>query len=72
MPLILRRKRGESILIGNDIKITVTRCKNTHTVLECEAPSDVKIMREELYEEIKKLAICNSTAKSAIHTLTGE
>ena len=49
MPLSLRRKVGESILIGNDTRITVTRTKNTSTTLLIEAPKNVKIMREEVY-----------------------
>ena len=60
MPLSLRRTRGQSILIGNDIRITVTKCKNTHVVLKCEAPPNVKIMREELYNSIKKQLIKES------------
>lgn len=41
--LILARKAGESIRIGDDVKVTVIRVRRNEIRLGFEAPSDVKI-----------------------------
>ena len=46
--LILRRKPGESFLIGNDIKVTVLSSDLNGTRLAIEAPKEVQILRSEL------------------------
>ncbi len=46
--LVLTRRAGESILVGDDIRISVVRI-NVHGVqLKISAPRDVRIMREEI------------------------
>jgi len=51
--LLLTRKRGESIFIGDQITVTVVKIRDNSVQLGIEAPKDVKIVREELllYEE---------------------
>lgn len=49
--LVLTRKRGESILIGDDIRITLVEIKGKGVRLGIECPKDVKILREELTQE---------------------
>jgi carbon storage regulator len=49
--LVLTRKRGESILIGDDIRITLVQIKGQGVRLGIECPKDVKILREELTQE---------------------
>lgn len=55
--LILTRRPGESIQIGNNITLTVTRIlehhgRRTESVrLGIEAPDDVNILREELHQQ---------------------
>lgn len=47
--LVLSRKVGEKILIGDDIAITVVRVQGSNTVrIGVEAPNDVRILREEI------------------------
>jgi carbon storage regulator len=46
--LVLSRKISESILIGNDIRITVVDIRGNQVRLGFEAPDSVKVMREEL------------------------
>lgn len=46
--LILRRKPGETFLIGNEIKITVLSSDLNGTRLAIEAPKEVPILRSEL------------------------
>ena len=50
--LILSRKQDQSILIGDDIKITIVEFKNNTVKIGIDAPRDVTILREELYFEI--------------------
>jgi carbon storage regulator len=46
--LVLSRKIGETIIIGNDIRVTVVDVKGGRVKLGIEAPSDVGIFRSEL------------------------
>ena len=51
--LILTRKLGESITIGDEIKITVLELQGRQVKLGIIAPKDIGIHREEVYEKIK-------------------
>ena len=46
--LVLSRKLEETILIGDDIKVTVARIERDHVRLRIEAPREIPILREEL------------------------
>jgi carbon storage regulator len=46
--LVLSRKIGEQIVIGNDIRVTVVDVKGGRVKLGIEAPTDVGIFRSEL------------------------
>jgi carbon storage regulator len=50
--LILTRKAGESIVVGNSIRITVLENSAGTVRLGLTAPSNVSIYREEIYREI--------------------
>jgi carbon storage regulator len=50
--LVLTRRPGESILIGSGIRIRVLSTSGTQTRIAIEAPDDVPILREEVYERI--------------------
>jgi len=50
--LILTRKVGEGIIIGDDIKLTVVEIKGGTVRIGIDAPKDKKIYRQELYDEI--------------------
>ena len=49
--LILTRRSGETILIGDDIEVTVMRIAGNQVRIGIEAPKDVAIVREELDQE---------------------
>jgi carbon storage regulator len=51
--LFLTRKPGESILIGDDIEITVMEIKGRHVKLGFNYPADAKILRKEVYDRIQ-------------------
>lgn len=52
--LILTRKLGESITIGEEIKITVLECQGKQVKLGIIAPRHVKVHREEIFEKIQE------------------
>ena len=49
--LVIGRKPGEYIMIGDDIKVKVVKSDNGDLRLAVEAPRDIKITRGEIYEE---------------------
>ncbi len=51
--LLLTRKIGETIMVGNDISITVLSIRGGQVRLGFNAPKEVPIHREEIYTKIK-------------------
>ncbi|MWP99491.1 carbon storage regulator CsrA [Glaesserella parasuis] len=54
--LILTRKIGESLLIGDDVEITVLSIRGSQVKLGVKAPKEISVHREEIYQRIKVLA----------------
>ncbi|WP_128894322.1 carbon storage regulator CsrA [Longirhabdus pacifica] len=52
--LVLTRKIGESIVIGNDIELFVLETDGNNVKLGVKAPKQVDIYRKEVYVEIQK------------------
>ncbi|WP_333886782.1 carbon storage regulator CsrA [Clostridium sp.] len=52
--LVISRKKGESVLIGEDIEITVTKIEEGTVKLSISAPRSITILRKELYREIEE------------------
>lgn len=52
--LVLTRKRGQSILIQNDIEIYISSIDGDSVKIGIRAPEDIVILRKELVEEIKE------------------
>jgi len=52
--LVLTRKTNESIIIGDNIAITVVGVEGDHVKLGITAPRDIAVHRREVYEQIKK------------------
>ncbi len=52
--LILTRKLGESIAIGDDIKITLLEIKGKQIKMGIDAPSSIAVHRGELYQLIQE------------------
>lgn len=52
--LALSRKANESIMIGNDIEITILEVKGEQVKVGINAPKSVPVYREEVYAQIKE------------------
>lgn len=52
--LVLTRKRDESIMIGDDIKIIVVDVRGDQVKLGIDAPRHIPVHREEVYKEIQE------------------
>ncbi len=51
--LILTRRAGETVMIGSDVTITVLGVKGNQVRIGINAPKDVAVHREEIFERIK-------------------
>ena len=51
--LILTRRVGEKLMIGDDISVTILGVKGNQVRIGVHAPSDVAIHREEIYDRIQ-------------------
>lgn len=62
--LILRRKKNESLLIGDNIRITIVDCASDGVRIAIDAPRQISIIREELSEaeEMNKNAMAPKTS----------
>ena len=52
--LILTRRVGVALMVGDDTKIVVLVVKGSQIRLGINAPKDVKVHREEIYEKINE------------------
>lgn len=52
--LVLSRQRDESIFIGDNIKITVVDIRGDKVRLGIEAPTEIPVHRQEVYEAIQR------------------
>jgi len=52
--LILSRRMGETIMIGDDVTVTVLGVRNNQVRLGIDAPKDISIHREEIYKRIQE------------------
>ena len=51
--LVISRKKGESLLIGDDIEITVEKIDTSSVKISIKAPKEKVILRKEVYEKVK-------------------
>lgn len=52
--LVVSRKKGESILIGDDIEISISKIEDGSVKLAISAPRDISILRKEVYDRVKE------------------
>lgn len=72
--LILTRKPGESLYIGDNVKVTIVEIKGNQIRVGIDAPAELRIYREEIYRQIleeNKSAAEGVMAGSALDELSG-
>lgn len=71
--MVLKRKVGESIMIGNNIKITVTEVRGDKVRIGIAAPDDIPVNRAEVQAQIElgangqDLSTMSETERRAAH-----
>ena len=50
---VISRKKGESLLIGDDIEITVEKIDSSSVKISIKAPKEKVILRKEVYEKVR-------------------
>lgn len=55
--LILTRRVGERLIIGENIEVTVLGVKGSQVRIGVNAPKEISVHREEIYERIKAEAV---------------
>jgi carbon storage regulator len=66
--LILTRRVGETLMIGDEVTVTVLGVKGNQVRIGVNAPRDVAVHREEIYERIKREHPSESLEDSAPDT----
>lgn len=62
--LVLSRQRDESIFIGDNIKITIVDIRGDKVRLGIEAPTEIPVHRQEVYEAIQRESQRGATAEA--------
>ena len=52
--LILTRRVGETVMIGDEVAVTVLRVKGNQVRLGVNAPKSISVQREEIFQRIKR------------------
>jgi carbon storage regulator CsrA len=66
--LILSRKMGECVKIGDDVTVTVLGMRNGHVRIGIHAPRTVAVHREEVYERIQAIKASQQEVIEALGT----
>lgn len=66
--LVLSRKKGETIIVGDNIEVCIIDIQGDNVRVGIKAPREVSVFRKEIFEEIKRE---NLKAADNIQSLTG-
>jgi carbon storage regulator len=65
--LILTRQVGETLMIGDDVSVTVLGVKGNQVRIGINAPRDVAVHREEIYERIQSESHESMKSKESVN-----
>jgi carbon storage regulator len=69
--LILTRRVGETIMIGDDVAVTVLGVKGNQVRVGVNAPKETSVHREEIYERIKREEQAGTAVPRRVSSETG-
>lgn len=71
--LVLSRKKEESIMIGENIEIKIVKIEGRSVKIGIIAPKGIRVLRKELYDEIKKenIEAAKNTVLISFKDITG-
>ena len=64
--LVLSRQRDETIMIGDDVQITVVDIRGDKVRLGITAPRSIQVHRKEVYDAIQRLAAAEAAAEDPV------
>jgi carbon storage regulator len=67
--LVLTRRPGQSILVGDSVELVVVRIEGDRVVLGIEAPRDVRVVRSELLRAVETENQASSAARDRIREM---
>jgi carbon storage regulator len=70
--LILTRRVGETVMIGDEVAVTVLRVKGNQVRLGVNAPKSISVQREEIFQRIKREGASTQIAQSAAESEESE
>jgi carbon storage regulator len=70
--LILTRRVGETVMIGNEVTVTVLGVKGNQVRIGVNAPKDVAVHREEIYDRIKREEDGDPAARSPANKVSDD
>ena len=63
--LILTRRIGETLMVGDDVTVTVLGVKGNQVRIGVNAPKEIAVHREEIYQRIQKEKSAEASAQEA-------
>jgi carbon storage regulator len=67
--LVLTRRPGQSILVGEDVQLMIVRIEGDRVVVGIDAPRDVRVVRTELLRDLEAENRASSAARDRIRAL---
>ncbi|WP_027356848.1 carbon storage regulator CsrA [Desulfofundulus thermocisternus] len=70
--LVLTRKKGQSLVIGRDIRVVVVEVSGDFVRLGIEAPPEVVVYREEIYRAVREENRAATTSAKMLKEIKGQ